>query len=225
MTDRDRLRREMVRTGRRLQSRGYVVATEGNLSCRLGGDLFLVTPSGREKGALTASELLTVDLDGSPVGAVTARVSSEWGLHREFYRARPDVGAVCHAHPPFTTACAAARRPLRPEVLTETAALLGEVPLAAPAVPGTPEVAASVRDLVGASDAIVLANHGVVAVGPDLTLALHRLEMVERLAQVSLLAELAGGARPLPAELLARLAAAVPGPAASRDGEDASGRE
>ncbi len=198
------VRREMVRIGSLLYERRYVVAAEGNLSVRLGGDRFLVTPSGACKGWMEIGELLEIDGEARTL-ATDRRASSEWRLHREIYRARPEVGAVCHAHPPYATACAAAGRHLDARVLTETATMLGTVPLARPAVPGTDDVVDSVRDLVPGAPALLLANHGVVAWGKDLREAYFRLETVERLAEVTILAGLAGGVQPLPTDLLRRL--------------------
>lgn len=199
MSDEAALRSEIVRIGRLMYERQLVVAAEGNLSARLGGDRFLVTPAGRCKGQLTAADALAVDLRGRPTGdsPATARPSSEWRLHREIYGVRADVAAVCHGHPPWATAFAAAGQALEGCLLPEVVATLGAVPLAPYATPGTEEVPRAVRDLIAGHDALLLANHGVVAVGATLTEAFARLETVERLAQVTLLARLAGGERRL----------------------------
>jgi L-fuculose-phosphate aldolase len=195
----------MVRIGALLYERRYVIAAEGNLSVRLGGDRFLITPSAACKGWLRMGDLLEVDAAGGSL-ATDRRTSSEWLLHREIYAGAPTAHAICHAHPPCATACAAAGRALDAGVLTETAAVLGDVPVAPLAVPGTDEVAASVRPLVPECRAVLLANHGVVTWGADLQEAYFLLESVERLAEVTLLAGLAGGAKPLPPEVRRRLA-------------------
>lgn len=184
------LRRLMVEIGRRLETKGLIVAAEGNLSVRLGGHAFLVTPAGVGKGTLQPRDLLLVDRAGR---CATGRPTSEWPLHRALYEARPDVGAVCHAHPPWATAFSVAGRDLDGSLLTETEAQLPRVPLAARAQPGTDEVPASVVPHIRDHDAVLLGSHGVVAVGPDLETAFARLETAERLAQVTLLAELAAG--------------------------------
>ena len=197
-------RREIIRIGSLLYERRYVVAAEGNLSVRLGGDRFLVTPSAACKGWLEIGELLEIKGNGHTF-ATDRRASSEWLLHREIYDSLPEVGAICHAHPPFATAFAAAGKSLDGRVLTETAATLGTVSVAQPSVPGTEDVAASVHELLPGSRALLLANHGVVTWGRDLCEAYFRLESVERLAEVTLLAGVIGGVRLLPAELLRRL--------------------
>ena len=196
MTNLVLLRRQMVEIGRRLQQQNLIVAAEGNLSVRLGGHAFLVTPSGVGKGALRVQDLLEIDAAGRcPHG----RATSEWPLHRRIYEARPDVGAICHAHPPWATAFAAVGEDLDGSLLTETAAVLGKVPVCPRAEPGTEAAAGSVMPYILEHDAVLLGSHGAIAVGRDLPSAFALLETVERLAQVTLLARLArGGSGVLP---------------------------
>ncbi|MBD3221851.1 class II aldolase/adducin family protein [bacterium] len=215
--DEQQQRRIMARVGARLYARRLVVGAEGNLSARLADDRFLTTPSGRCKGDLVEADLVVVDLEGRPARPQSPLPSSEWRLHREIYRLCPGAGAICHGHPPHATACAVAGRALDARLLTETAMLLGPVPLAVPSVPGTDEVADSVRPLLPAARAILLANHGAVAWGRDLEEALHRLESVERLAEVTILAAVIGGGRPLDAEFLRRAGAVDPDQAPDGD--------
>lgn len=197
------LRRLLVDIGRRLEAKGLIVAAEGNLSVQLGGHAFLVTPSGVPKGALRPQDLLVVDRHGR---CTTGRPTSEWPMHRALYEARPDIGAVCHAHPPWATAFSVAGRDLDGGILTETEAMLPRVPLAARAMPGTDEVPASVAPWIRQHDAVLLGSHGVVTVGADAESAFARLETVERLAQVTLLAEVAAGRGAVDAATLRDLA-------------------
>jgi L-fuculose-phosphate aldolase len=202
MTNLVLLRRKMVDVGRRMQEQGLIVAAEGNMSVRLGGHAFLVTPSGVGKGRLRVQDLLEVDRRGR---CSHGRPTSEWPLHAAIYEARPDVAAVCHAHAPWATAFAAAGRDLDGSLLTETAALLPRVPLAPRAQPGTAGLADSVVPLIRDHDAALMGNHGVVAVGGDLESAFALLETVERLAQVTLLSDAAAGRAGLDPETLRRL--------------------
>jgi L-fuculose-phosphate aldolase len=197
------LRRDLVQVGRLLYERGHVMGREGNLSARAAGG-FLVTPSGACKGLLVPEDLLLVEESGRVLTG-RARPSSEWALHREIYRLRPETGAVCHAHPPWATVFALREEPLRGDLLTETAVLLDRVPVAALATPGSDELPLSVRELLRQNDAVLLAHHGVVCLGKTIEDAFFLLEAVERLAQVTLLARLAGGATPLAADELRRL--------------------
>ena len=196
------LRREMVEIGRLLEKKGLIVAAEGNMSVRLGGHSFLVTPAGKCKGELKVQDSLEIDFQGR---CSRGRPTSEWPLHQEIYRLRPEIKAICHAHPPWATAFAAAGRDLDGKLLTETALILPKVPLAARSLPGTPEVAQSIHPHIGKHDAILLANHGAVAVGQTLREAFQLLQTVERLAQVTLLSEMAAGRCGLNQETLREL--------------------
>ena len=102
MSSEYRARREIVRYGRRLRRDGFIAAADGNLTIRLSSDRLLITPSGRPKGGLVMSDLVVVDLEGRVYGPGSP--SSEIGLHLEAFRARPDVQAAVHAHPPWTIA-------------------------------------------------------------------------------------------------------------------------
>ncbi len=186
------LRREMCKIGRGMYARGYVVATEGNLSVRLNDDRILITPAGACKGRLKLEDPLVTDLEGKVVSG-TRRPSSEIQMHLLYYRSRPDVRAVCHAHPPTATGFAAAGRALEEPVLPEVIAGLGKIPLAPYGTPGTWELCAELEPLVHNYDAVLLQNHGVVTCGPDLITSYQRMETVEQFARVMLTAEILGG--------------------------------
>ena len=197
-------RREICRVGRWMYTRGYVVASEGNLSVRLEEDRILVTPAGACKGRLASQDLLVTDLSGEVVRG-TGRPSSETMMHLLYYRTRPDVRAICHAHPPTATGFAAAGRALEEAVLPEVIICLGRIPLAPYATPGTWELCASLEPLVPTYDAILLENHGVVTCGQDLSTAYQRMEIVEQFARVMLTAESLGGPHLLPRKEVQKL--------------------
>jgi len=114
-------------------------------------------------------------------------------MHLLYYRLRPEVRAVCHAHPPIATGFAAAGRALEEAVLPEVIVGLGKIPLAPYGTPGTWELCAGLEPLATEFDAILLENHGVVTCGQDLTTAYQRMETVERFATILLTAESLGG--------------------------------
>jgi len=201
-----------------MYSRGHVVASEGNLSVRLDEQRILVTPSGSCKGRLKLEELLVTDLSGEVVCG-TGRPSSEMLMHLLYYRSRPDVRAICHAHPPTATGFATAGRALEEPVLPEVIVGLGKIPLAPYGTPGTWEVCAGLEALVHNYDAVLLQNHGVVTCGPDLGTAYQRMETVEQFARVMLIAELLGGAHLLPRAEVQKLVAAGHRCGASRPSE------
>lgn len=181
---------------RRLDQLGFVPATDGNVSVRLSRDEVLVTPTMVPKRLLQPAQLLVVGMDGR-VRRGPGRPSSELKLHLAVYWLRPDVGAVVHAHPPVATGFAAARQPLTDPVLPEAVVGLGPVPLAEYATPSTDEVPRSVERKIAAYDALLLANHGALTIGADVAGALDRMERLEHLARVTLLARLLGGPRRL----------------------------
>jgi L-fuculose-phosphate aldolase len=143
------------------------------------------------KGMLAAADLVVTDLEGQQVSG-TSKASSELAMHLLFYRGRPDVNAICHAHPPTATGFAVAGRGLDRALLPEVIVGLGQIPLVQYATPGTPELSAVLEPMVPHYDALLLANHGVVTCGPDLLTAFFRMETVEHSAKITLAAELAG---------------------------------
>lgn len=203
------IRQEMVRTGHLMWERGYVAATDGNLSARLGPNRLLATASGLSKGFLTVDDLVIIDLDGTPLPSYRGRdqrPSSEIMMHLEVYRQRPDVDAVVHAHPPLATAFSIAGVTLARCVLPEVVVTLGSIPTAEYATPGTSEVPASIRQAIQDHDAVILAHHGSLTVGKSLWEAYLRLEKVEHTAQITLTAQQLGQVHTLSPEAVEKLA-------------------
>ncbi|MGC2294389.1 MAG: class II aldolase/adducin family protein [Candidatus Acidiferrales bacterium] len=203
-------RREICKVGRWMYGQGFVVASEGNLSVRLDGDRILVTPAGVCKGRLAPGQLMITDLEGTVVSGA-GNPSSELQMHLLYYRLRPSVRAVCHAHPPTATGFAAAGRALEETVLPEVVSTLGKIPLAPYGTPGTWELSARIESLVPGHDAILLENHGVVTCGPDLITAYQHMETVEHFARVMLTAASLGGPRLLTRADVQKLTAAKHG--------------
>ena len=184
-------RRDIVLAGRWFHGRHFVAATDGNISVRLDRERLLTTPTAISKGLMTPDDLVITDMDGKRL-AGSRQASSEIGMHLLIYRRRPDVHAVCHAHPPTATGYAAAGIPLNKAIVSEVVLSLGCIPVAPYATPGTPELTDALEPLVQHYDALLMANHGVVTYGQDLLTAFFRMETVEHFAQVSLVTELLG---------------------------------
>jgi len=174
-----------------MYERGFVASTDGNLSVRLGADRILISPTSISKGMMTPDDLVIIDLEGRRVGGLR-KASSEMAMHLLIYRLRPDVNAVCHAHPTTATGYAAAGIALDKPILCELVIGLGSVPVARYGTPGTSELTAAMEPLVQGHDAILMANHGVVTYGPDLLTAFLRMETTEHFARVALVTELLG---------------------------------
>ncbi|HYE13116.1 MAG TPA: class II aldolase/adducin family protein [Pyrinomonadaceae bacterium] len=194
--DEQTARREIVRVGRLMYERSYVVSSDGNVSVRLGDDRVLATPTQVNKGRMTEEMLAVTDLEGKALN--DRRASSELAMHLLIYRERPEVRAVCHAHPPHGSAFAVAGLAIDQPILSEVILTLGCVPLAEYGTPSTDELTDAMRPLVKHHNALLMANHGAVAYGTDLWQAFDRLETLEHTAKIAILARALGGARDLP---------------------------
>ena len=118
---------------------------------------------------------------------------------------RPDVKSVDHAHPPIATGFATAGRALNLALLPEVIIGLGCVPLADYGLPGTPALTEGMIPYIPKYDALLMANHGAVAYGPDVFSAFFKMETVEHYARIALVADLLGGAKALPREEVEKL--------------------
>jgi L-fuculose-phosphate aldolase len=192
-----RLKAEVADYAARLHARGWVANHDGNVSVRLGPGRYLCTPTATSKAAVRPESLLVVDESGARVAGST-KPFGEIGLHLAVYRARPDVNAVVHAHPPTATGFAVAGVGLDEPFLAEAVVSLGPgvptVPYAAPGAAAAQAIEPYLRDY----DAVLLANHGVLTWGVDVEQAYLRCELVEHLARIALTARQLGGVRPLP---------------------------
>ena len=185
MQDEQELRRLIIEIGKRIWTRGYVAANDGNITAVLNDRELLTTPTGVSKGFMTTEMILKVDRSGKTIsGNSKFRPSSEVMMHLEVYKTRPDVKAVVHAHPPYATSFAVAGIPLDKCVLPEAIIVIGAVPLAPYGLPSTMEIPDSIRELIQNSDAVLLQNHGTLTLGSDLLNAYHKLETLEHTASI-----------------------------------------
>lgn len=203
----DEHRRDICVLGQWLAERGYVAATDGNISVRLDPRRVLTSPTGINKGMMAADDLVITDLNGRKLSGRRSP-SSELAMHLLIYKRRPEIHAVCHAHPPVATGYAAAGIPLNKALVSEVVLALGCIPVARYGTPGTPELTAALEPLVQHYDSILMANHGVVTYGPDLLTAWFRMETTEHFARVSLVTELLGKQVLLSSEDVEKLLAA-----------------
>ena len=173
------VRREIVAVSRALDAAGLMPNKSGNVSARVAGG-FLVTPSGVPYGQLDPGQVVELALDGTPV-AGGLRPSSEWRMHARIYAGQPEVSAIVHTHSPRATAlsCAGLGIPAFHYMIALAGGAIRCMPYA---TFGTDELAANaVRGLEGRR-AVLLANHGVVAVGASLREAHSVAFEVENLA-------------------------------------------
>lgn len=176
-------RGEIVRFGRKLVSSRLTSGTGGNLSVmdREAG-LVAISPSGMEYDETEAADVPVLDPDGVVVEG-GRRPSSELGFHLALYRARPDIRAVVHTHSVYATTMACLQWEI-PAVHYLVAFSGHKVPLAPYATFGSPELADGVAKSIGSHNAVLLANHGLVTVGPNLATAFAVAEEIELVARV-----------------------------------------
>ena len=207
MSDFTRERELMCEIGRRMYGREFVAAHEGNLSIRLSDGNILCTPTMQCKGFLKPEELCIIDSEMNQISG-PLKPPSEIRLHLEIFRQRDDVHAVVHSHAPHATAFAVANRPFPCGVLAEPELFLGEVGLAPFETPGTDEFAKSVSPFVRHTNAILLANHGVVTYAEDLEKALWMTEILDAACRTVILSTAIGGPKQLTKEQSRALAQA-----------------
>ncbi|HSA93939.1 MAG TPA: class II aldolase/adducin family protein [Terriglobales bacterium] len=197
-------REDICRFGKMIHERGFVAATDGNLSVRLDHDAILSTPTAMSKGMMEPEDLVVVDMQGKKVIG-RRNVSSEIAMHLLIYRLRPDVKGIVHAHPPTATGYAAAGIPLNQALISEIVLALGCIPIAQYGTPGTPELTEALEPLVPQYDAILMANHGVVTYGENLLRAYMKMETVEHFARIALVAHQLGRQQLLSQEDVSKL--------------------
>jgi L-fuculose-phosphate aldolase len=196
-------RERVCEYAKRMWRAGLVVGTAGNISVRASDPShYVITPSSVSYDALTPEQVVVVDDDEDLVEGERAP-SFETPVHLAVYRARKDVGAVVHTHSRYATAMALARRPI-PAVVDEMVVYLGgQVEVARYGTSGSEALAAQVVEALGDRSAVLLASHGALTTGKDLTKAYKNAELVEHVAHVVTTAIALGGElSPLPDEVL-----------------------
>jgi L-fuculose-phosphate aldolase len=183
------VRREIVAVSRALDDAGLMPNKSGNVSARVPGG-FLVTPSGVPYARLEPGQIVELGDDAQVVEG-SLRPSSEWRMHAAIYARRPDVSAIVHTHSPRATALSCAGLGIPP--FHYMIALAGGAIRCMPyATFGTEELAANAVEGLAGRRAVLLANHGVVAVGPSLAAAQAVALEVENLAMQYLALRAAG---------------------------------
>jgi L-fuculose-phosphate aldolase len=199
------LREQLVGYARRMLAAGLVRGTSGNLSARPpGADWCVVTPSGVDYETMRAEELVKVDLAGQPVGA-GLKPSVDTPVHVAVYRLRPDVASVIHTHSPYAAAFSTLHRDV-PPLITESAGYLGgSVRVMEYVPPARPDTGDHVAAGLGGDRAVLLPNHGVVAVGEDLRKSYTAAAQVEESAHIAFLALQLGRPHPVPESEIERM--------------------
>jgi L-fuculose-phosphate aldolase len=199
MFGQDDLRKKVIETARIMAARKLTVGTWGNVSLRDDRGLIHITPSGVPYEALTPQDIVSLDIEGVVVKGFR-RPSVESGAHLAVYRSRPEIMAVVHTHPLYSGVFAALERDL-PACGEDFALLVGDRVLCAPyAPPGTPELAARAVEALGVRFAVILSRHGAICVGTSPEQALTVADVLEKNAQIAIMASSLGNPRYVTAE-------------------------
>ena len=172
---------------KRLYDRQLTTASGGNISLRVSDDEFCITPSSLDKGNLTAELIAIVKFDGTNL-TPDLKLSIETEMHRQILLKRPDLRAVVHAHPVFASAFATAQPcVLDSRLIAETYFILGEIVNVPYFIMGSKELADAVSEVVVHNTAVLLENHGALCAAKDLLHAFDGIDLMERLAQMTIL--------------------------------------
>lgn len=190
----DTLKAQMISVSRALYNRGLVGGSTGNLSIRLAGGKFLVTPTQKSKAFLQPSDLLVVNTDGKVVEG-EGEPTSEISMHICIYQRRPEINAIVHAHPPYTVALTLVDFCLDYPFLPEAIPL--KIGMASYSTPGTREVPENLLNILSKCKVIVLERHGAVAFGKDIFEAFNYMDGLEHVAKICWAARCLGPITPL----------------------------
>lgn len=190
-----------------LRTGAISMSHHGNFSARVPNtDTILLTATSSFDN-LKPENLALLDLDGRLLeGEINPTNAEIVHMHAIVYKERPETGAVVHTHSTYATSFALASRALgcSYEALVRQDMTDG-IPLAKYGPRGSTESVSHIAEaLRGAkkTKAVLLENHGVLAFGPDAAGAARANLIVEEAAQMAIFAEVLGGAKPIPAELL-----------------------
>ena len=172
-------RKELVQWGKELYNQGLVKGSGGNLSIRLSDGTVLLTPTGFFLGHMTEECISKCDMDGNLLEG--NKPTKEVPLHLAVYKTRPNVNAVCHTHSVNAVVYASSHDPgeFMPICTPSVAAKVGRIEIKGYARPGSEELGQFVEEGLKKSNAVLIANHGVVAVGKNMEMAVSMANEVE----------------------------------------------
>ena len=180
MTKDENQRLAVVKTLQALVEKKLNIGTSGNVSVRTIEGM-LITPTGINPALLLPEQIVAMDLEGQ-VAEDQLTPSSEWQMHADVYREKPDVNAIVHCHSPYATILACAHKSIPAVHYMVAAAGSDEIPLAGYATFGSKELSQANLEALSGSLACLLANHGQLATGENLDQALKLAELVEEQA-------------------------------------------
>lgn len=184
------MKNEVVKFGKLLYDKDLTSATSGNISIFDGKSIF-ITATGTALGFLKEDDVVEIDLNGNEAEN-GKKASSEKKMHIAIYKLRPDIKAIIHCHSPFATAFAACRKELASPIIAENIIYFGKIPVAPYAMPSSQKLVDNTVKEFTDYDTVLMANHGIVAGGSDLTNAFHKIETAETYAKTYVYSKIIG---------------------------------
>jgi len=198
--DNHAVKEELLAAAKEMSSSGLVQGTAGNLGARLPDGNVALTPSSLSYEAMTLDDLVVVTPDGDVVEG-TRSPTTEKALHLQALALHPEIGATIHCHAKFATMFALTRQSI-PAVIEEFVVYVGgDVEVAEYRTTGTDELAEEIAGRVGERAAVLMANHGLFAVGKNPPDVLHIAHLVERTAEIVWGARVLGEVASIPSEV------------------------
>jgi len=184
-------RDEIIEIINRIYMNGMTTTSGGNLSILDDDGSIWITPKGVDKGTLTQGDIIRVFPDGKHEGI--HEPSSEFRFHLAIYKARPDIRAIVHAHPPALVSFAITRKIPDTHIVPKASEICGKVGYAKYALPGSDKLGQVIADIFkDGHETVLMENHGIVAVGNSLMHAFQRLETLDFCARLTLKANILG---------------------------------
>jgi L-fuculose-phosphate aldolase len=195
-------RNMVLDTAMEMYEKGLVIGSSGNISLRLPASkgktgLMAITPTSRHYDTLTANDIPIIDFDGKAVEG-KLRPSVETPLHIAIYKARKNVNAVIHTHSVFASAAGVAGKNIPSIMLDQVLCLGGDIKACGGPLVTTPEQIDDFILALGDRSAVLIPNHGAVGTGKTMRDAFIACQLIEKTAQVYLLALGTGKVNPLP---------------------------
>ncbi len=187
-------RKEIIDAGKQMINSALVIGTWGNISVRIANeDLIAITPTGVDYDKLILENIPIMDFEGNLIDG-NMKPSIELPMHLEIYKKRPDIGAIVHTHSTYCTAMAIARKPIPASCEDLIQIVGGNVRVSEYRLPGTDDLGRVAVEALDERNAVLLANHGLLAAGKNLKETIKIAFICEKSAHATLLAANIGGA-------------------------------
>lgn len=197
-TRRDYLIKSIVEICQKLDEKGFVANHDGNVTVRF-EDMLLATPTAQSKGDIVPEMILVLDMEGNKLQGI-GKPFSEIKLHLAAYRAREDISAVVHAHPPFAMARGLVGGDFEISIPEAIVSIGYFIPVTRYAFPGAKEHEEIIEDALAKCDLFMMAGNGVLSVGQNVKDAYLRMELLEHLLKIDYYAKSMGNIVSIPEE-------------------------